>query len=243
MRTWWHAVVESKHELMNPTSADKIRLLGERLGLVSDSRVLDIASGHSGPAIVLAREFGCRVTCVERAPEFLAAARDRISEADLEDRIELVEADGATFELGRYDAALCLGATFVYGGLVPTLERLRSAAPLLAVGEPYWRSWPLPPEPESDADRRTDEEDWLPLAETIERAESAGVRVLSLIASSEDDWDRYESLHWQTLDRWLAANPDHPQAEEFRARGAADRDRYLRWERAVMGWAIFVCRS
>jgi SAM-dependent methyltransferase len=243
MRTWWHAVVESEHELMNPTSADKIRLLGERLGLGSDSRVLDIASGHSGPAIVLAREFGCWVTCVERAPEFLAAARDRISEADLEDRIELVEADGATFELGRYDAALCLGATFVYGGLVPTLERLRSAATLLAVGEPYWRSWPLPPEPESDADRRTDEEDWLPLAETIERAESAGVRVLSLIASSEDDWDRYESLHWQTLDRWLEANPGHPQADEFRARGAADRERYLRWERAVMGWAIFVCRS
>jgi len=244
MRTWWHAVVESEHDLMNPTSADKIRLLGGRLGLGPGSHVLDIASGHSGPAIVLGQEFGCRVTCVERAPEFLAAARERIRAAQLEDRIELVEADAATFEPGRYDAALCLGATFVYGGLVPTLKRLRAAAPLLGVGEPYWRSWPLPAEPELDGSSlRTDEHEWLPLPETVERAESAGVRVLSLIASSEDDWDRYESLHWQTLDRWLAANPDHPQAEEFRARGAADRDRYLRWERAVMGWAIFVCRS
>ncbi len=241
--TWWHAVVESEHELINPTSADKIRLLGERLGLGPGSHVLDIASGHSGPALVLAQEFGCRLTCVERAPEFLAAARERIRQADLEDRIELVEADAATFELGRYDAALCLGATFVYGGLVPTLERLRAAAPLLGVGEPYWRCRPLPPEPESDANTRTDEEDWQPLPETIERAESTGVRVVSLIASSADDWDRYESLHWQTLDRWLAANPAHPQAEEFRLRGAAARDRYLRWERAVMGWAIFVCRS
>jgi hypothetical protein len=241
MRTWWHAVVESEHDLMNPTSADKIRLLGGRLGLGPRSHVLDIASGHSGPAIVLAQEFGCRVTCVERAPEFLAAARERIREAGLEDRIELVEADAATFELSRYDAALCLGATFVYGGLVPTLERLRKAAPLLGVGEPYWRSWPLPPEP--DADRRTDEEDWLPLPETVEHAESTGVRVVSFIASSEDDWDRYESLHWLALDEWLAANPDHPQGEEFRARGAARRARYLAWERAVMGWAIFVCRS
>jgi SAM-dependent methyltransferase len=242
--TWWHAVVESEHELQNPTSKEKIRLLGERLGLGPSSHVLDIASGRGGPAIVLAREFGCRLTCVERAPEFLADARELIRQAELEDRIELVEADGATFELGRYDAALCLGATFVYGGLVPTLERLHAAAPLLGVGEPYWRVWPLPPEPELDGSSpRTDEDEWLPLAETIERAESAGVRVLSLIASSEDDWDRYESLHWQTLDRWLAANPDHPQAEEFRARGAFHRDRYLRWERAVMGWAIFVCRS
>jgi SAM-dependent methyltransferase len=242
--TWWHAVVEAEHTIQNPTSEEKIRLLGQRLGLGPASHVLDIASGRGGPALVLAREFGCRLTCVERAPEFIADARELIAQADLEDRIELVEADAATFELGRYDAALCLGATFAYGGLVPTLERLRAAAPLVAVGEPYWRSWPLPPEPELDSSLpRTAEEEWLPLPATVERAESTGVRVVSLIASSEDDWDRYESLHWQTLDRWLAANPNHPQAEEFRARGAADRVRYLRWERAVMGWAIFVCRT
>jgi SAM-dependent methyltransferase len=243
MTTWWHAVVESEHEIQNPTSPEKIRLLGERLELGPDSRVLDLASGRGGPALVLAREFGCRVTCVERAPEFLAAARESVREAELEDRIELVQADAATFGLDRYDAALCLGATFVFGGLVPTLEHLRAAAPLLGVGEPYWRTWPLPPEPESDGDKRTAEDEWLPLPETIDRAESAGVRVVSFVSSSEDDWDHYESLHWQTLDRWLAANPGHPQAEEFRARGAADRDRYLRWERAVMGWAILVCRT
>jgi SAM-dependent methyltransferase len=243
--TWWHAVVESEHEIQNPTSAEKVLLLGERLGLGPDSHVLDLASGRGGPALVLAREFGCRLTCVERAPEFLAAARKRIEEAELEGRIELVEADAATLEpRRRYDAALCLGATFVFDGLVPTLERLRAAAPLVAVGEPYWRTWPLPPQPDlPGSSPRTAEADWLPLPETVARAESAGVTVVSLIASSEDDWDRYESLHWQILDRWLAANPDHPQAEAFRIRGAADRERYLRWERGVMGWAIFVCRS
>jgi predicted O-methyltransferase YrrM len=242
--TWWHAVVEARHELQNPTSPDKIRLLGERLGLGPESRVLDVASGVGGPAVLLAEAFGCRLTCVERAPEFVAAARQRVAAAGLEDRIELVQADAATYEHGRYDAALCIGATFVYGGLVPTIERLSAAAPLVAVGEPYWRAWPLPPEAErEDGPRRTAEDEFLPLAATVERAESAGVRVVSLIASSEDDWDRYESLHWQTLDDWLAQNPDHPQAEEFRARGAAQRERYLRWERAFLGWAIFVCRT
>jgi SAM-dependent methyltransferase len=239
--TWWHAVVEAEHELQNPTSADKIRLLGERLGLGSGSHVVDLASGIGGPAVILAETFGCRLTCVERAPEFVASARERVTAAGLGDRIEIVEADASRYELGRYDAALCLGATFVFGGLVPTVERLRAAAPLLAVGEPYWRELPLPPA--ADGPPRTDEDEWLPLAKTVERVESAGVRVVSLIASSEDDWDRYESLHWQTLDAWLAANPEHPQAEEFRERGAAHRARYLAWERAAMGWAIFVCRS
>ena len=239
--TWWHAVVEAEHELQNPTSADKIRLLGERLGLRSGSHVVDLAAGSGGPAVILAETFGCRLTCVERAPEFVATARERVAAAGLEDRIEILEADASTYELGRYDAALCLGATFVFGGLVPTVERLRPAAPLLAVGEPYWREWPLPPA--ADGPSRTAEEEWLPLAQTVERVESTGVRVVSLISSSEDDWDRYESLHWQTLDTWLAANPGHPQAEEFRQRGAAQRARYLAWERAAMGWAIFVCRS
>jgi SAM-dependent methyltransferase len=238
--TWWYAVVEAEHEIQNPTSAEKIRLLGERLALGPESHVLDLASGRGGPALILAVTFGCRLTCVERSPEFLAAARERVAAAGLEERIELVESDAASFELGRYDAALCLGATFVYDGLVPTLERLSAAAPLVAVGEPYWRTWPLPLEAEPE---RLGSEDWLPLAATLERAESTGVRVVSLIASSQDDWDRYESLHWQTLDRWLMANPDHPQAEEFRARGAAQRGRYLRWERAAIGWAILVCRS
>jgi len=240
--TWWHAVVEARHELQNPTSPEKIRLLGERLGLGPESHVLDLASGNGGPALLLAETFGCRLTCVERAPEFVATASERTAAAGLEDRIEIIEADAATYELGRYDAALCIGATFVYGGLVPTLERLRATAPVLAVGEPFWRVWPLPPA-EEDHPQRTAEAEFLPLRETIERAESASVRVVSLIASSEDDWDRYESLHWQVLDEWLAANPDHPQAKEFRARGSAERDRYLGWERAVLGWAIFVCRT
>ena len=236
--TWWHAVVEAEHELQNPTSEDKILLLGERLGLGPSSHVVDIASGRCGPALILAREFGCRLTCVERSLEFLEAARERVVEAGLGGRIELVGNDAADFELGRYDAALCLGATFVYGGLVPTLERLMAAAPLVAVGEPYWREWPPPP-----GAPRIDRDEWLPLAETVERAESTGVRVISLIASSEDDWDRYESLHWQTLDRWLEAHPEHAQAAEFRARGAECRDLYLRSERGSLGWAIFVCRT
>ena len=242
--TWWYAVVEADHEIQNPTSEEKIRLLGRRLRLGPDSHVLDIASGRGGPALVLAREFGCRLTCVERAPEFLAAARERVTAAALEDRIELVEADAATFEPARrYDAALCLGATFAYGGLVATLERLSVAAPLVAVGEPYWRVWPPPPEADHGEQKVVAQETLLPLRETVERAESTGVRVVSLIASSEDDWDRYDSLHWQTLDLWLEANPEHPQAGEFRARGAEYRERYLSWQRDSLGWAIFVCRT
>ena len=64
-----------------------------------------------------------------------------------------------------------------------------------------------------------------------------------MIAASDDDWDRYESLHWLALDEWLAANPDDPVAEDFRARGAGYRERYLRWQRDLLGWAIIAGRK
>lgn len=232
--TWWYAVTEAKHEVQNPTSAEKIRLLGERLGLGPSSRVLDIASGKGGPARILAREFGCRVTCVERSPEFVAIARERPME-----QIEVVQADAKDFPIEPgYDAALCIGASFAYGGLIPTLDALAPAAPFVAVGEPYWREWPLPAGFEVE-----EGEDFLSLPETVVRIESTGVEVVNLIASSQDDWDRYSSLHWLVLAEWLAANPDAPEADEFRERGRHYKERYLRWIRDLMGWAIFVCRT
>lgn len=240
---WWYAVVESAHELQNPTSPDKIRRLGELLGLDGSSRVLDIGGGRGGPAVLLASELGCRVTLVELSSEFAAAARQRAEAAGVGDLIEVVESDAKAFAIERegYDAALCIGASFAFDGLVPTVRALAEAVPsrrLIAVGEPYWREWPLP---EGFAPP-VGEEDFLPLAETVERFESAGVEVVSLLASTEDDWDRYESQKWLALEEWLAANPDHPQADEFRERGRRERERHLRWKRALLGWAIFVAR-
>ena len=61
---WYFGVVERYHDLQNPTSPEKIRLLGERLRLGPASQVLDIASGKAGPAAILAETFGCRITCI-----------------------------------------------------------------------------------------------------------------------------------------------------------------------------------
>lgn len=239
---WWYAVVESRHELQNPTSPEKIRRLGEVLGIGGSSRVLDVAGGRGGPALLLARERGCRITLVELSPEFAAAARGRAREAGVGELIEVVESDAKDFtiEPGGYDVALCLGATFAFEGVVPTVRALAGAVPprgLIAVGEPYWLEWPLP-----EGFAPEEGEDFVPLAETVERLESAGVELVSLIPSSTADFDSYESLHWLTLEEWLAANPDDPDAEAFRERGRRHRDRHLRWRRDLLGWAIFVCR-
>jgi hypothetical protein len=60
-----------------------------------------------------------------------------------------------------------------------------------------------------------------------------------MIAASDDDWGRYESLHWRAIEEWLAEHPD----KEFRAEHDRFRHEYLGAHRALLGWAIFVGRK
>lgn len=235
----YFVVAESEHELQNPTSAEKLALLGERLELGQGSRVLDIASGRGGPAVLLPREVGCSMHGIEIAPEFHAAALERAARAGIADRVsfELGDAATATFEPESYDAALCLGASFVFGGLAGTVDALASAVRpggYVAVGEPFWARLPLP----DDYEDRHDP--WTTLEGTVVVFETAGLPVVSVIASSKDDWDRYETLHWQAVERWLEANPDDSDAAEIRTRFEHWKWNYLRYQRDYLGWAIFV---
>lgn len=237
---WYFAVAERDHELQNPTSWEKLRLLGERLRLDASTRVLDVGAGKCGPALLLAHEFGCPITAVERAPEFAAQARSRIRSAGLERLIDLVEQDGARLELepASYDVAMCLGASFIWDGLPGALAALAPAirtGGAVVVGEPYWRRWPLPD--------GVDDWDYVPLADTFARFEAAGLAPETLIDSSLDDWDRYETLHWRALEEWLADNPGDPDADEIRRRHESARADYLSWQRVLLGWAIFVGRK
>ena len=238
----YYVVAEAQHELQNPTSREKLVLLGERLGLGADSRVLDIASGRGGPALLLAETFGCSIRGVEISPDFHAVAVERAAAAGLSERLTFELGDGAAaaFEPEAYDAALCLGATFVWGSLADTVEALTPAVRPgghVVVGEPYWRRLPLP----EDYEERHDP--WTTLEGTVTIFETSGLPVVSVIASSDDDWDRYETLHWQAVEAWLADNPGDPDAREVRAWHERHKRIYLRHGRELVGWAIFVGRK
>ena len=87
------------------------RFLVSRVAVGPGHEVLDVATGTAAVAIELARRTGCSVVGVDQSPEMLATARTRVREANLDDRIRLVEgnAQRLRFEDCSFDAL-----TFTY---------------------------------------------------------------------------------------------------------------------------------
>jgi demethylmenaquinone methyltransferase / 2-methoxy-6-polyprenyl-1,4-benzoquinol methylase len=87
------------------------RFLVSRVDVGPEETVLDVATGTAAVAIELVRRTGCSVVGLDQSPEMLAAGRECVDAAGLEDRIQLVE--GSAERLPFPDAAFD-ALTFTY---------------------------------------------------------------------------------------------------------------------------------
>ncbi len=228
-------------EILNPSTPEKIIKLGKMLGMKEGSRVIDFGSGCAEPLALWATEFGIRGIGVDISADFCRRAREKLAARGLSDRIEIVHVAGAeyTFEPGTFDAATCIGATFVFGGYRPTVQAMRRAIGphgRLGVGEVYWSGDAVPPE---YAQRETAcHTEWQLLQMTREE----GFELEYVSRASPDDWDRYLSDNWHALLQWLEAHPGHPDRDQVFRHLRSDQDDYLRYQRKCMGWATWVLK-
>jgi demethylmenaquinone methyltransferase / 2-methoxy-6-polyprenyl-1,4-benzoquinol methylase len=87
------------------------RFLVSRVDVGPEHTVLDVATGTAAVAIELVRRTGCRVVGLDQSSDMLEAGRDRVEDARLDDRIELVEGRAERLPFG--DASFD-GLTFTY---------------------------------------------------------------------------------------------------------------------------------
>ena len=189
-------------EILNPSTPEKIIKLGKLLKLKKGNRVIDFGCGCAGPLTLWAEEFGITGIGIDISEDFCDRARQKLASKGLSDRIEIVCSNGAdyVFEEGVFDAATCIGSTFIFGGCQQTLQVLKRAVHQngrLGIGETHWLSNQVHP---VYAQKQTTTHTEPELAQ-INRDE--GFELEYIIRASHDDWDRYYSDNWSGLMRCL----------------------------------------
>lgn len=240
----FHEISEANHRILNPFTEDKLMLLGEVCRLRPGMRLLDLACGKAEMLCRWAQRYGIEGVGVDLSEVFLTAARTRADELDVASRLTLVHGDAAAYraEPAAYDVVSCLGATWIGGGLVGTIELMKPVVSdngVLLVGEPYWTD---PPPPEAYGALGASLDDFTSLPGMLDRFEAAGVELVEMVLADGDSWDRYVAGQWMTLHDWLRANPEHPKAPTIRAGLDDARRSYLRYNRRYLGWGVFVLR-
>jgi SAM-dependent methyltransferase len=159
----------------------------------------------------------------------------------LTDRVEFDVGDAGAWS-GRADVLIVNGATHVWGGepgqhtsnaLTEGRKLLRPGGRLL-LGEGFWQQEPT--EARLTA-MPIPLDQYLSLPDLVDLALDNGYRLLSVSQASLDEWDDFESRHALGWVRWLAANPESPDAAEVAATADTHRDAWLRGWREVMGFA------
>jgi len=238
-----YEVSEAGHRILNPLSDQKLALLGQICIDRTRMHHLDLACGRGEMLCQWARTYATHGLGIDVNPSFLTDARLRAEELGVEGLVEFHEGDAATFDCGpeTFDLVSCLGATWVGGGLMGTLDLMRrrlASGGLLLVGEPFWNQVPE----EGEDDLMGGPGDLSSLSGTVKRCEAAGCELVEMVIADTDDWDRYQASQWLAVDRWARKNPDHPEAPDLRETQALWRRAYLEYGRERWGWGVFVLR-
>jgi SAM-dependent methyltransferase len=235
-------ITESAHRIHNPITPEKLATLGAALRLESGARVLDLGSGSGEMLCTWARDHGVIGTGIDMSQLFTERARLRAEELGVADHVKFIHGDAAGYVSDeKADVAACVGATWIAGGVVGTIELLARSlrtGGIILIGEPYWRQVP----PTEDAARgclANSISDFLMLPGLLASFGHLGYDVVEMVLADQDGWDRYEAAKWLTMRRWLQANPDDELAKDVRAKLTSEPERYAAFTREYLGWGVF----
>lgn len=242
----YYDIIHQRHVVMNPVDETKLEHLYDLLELKRNARVIDIGCGKGEMLIRLVEKYAIKGLGIDKSPYCVREAEKRKRQRVPQAVLKFLEMDGVNYkpESGESsDLAMCIGATWIYGGYrntVRALSGMTSSSGFVMVGEPFWRTNP-PQEYLQSQGLSADSFDTH--HGNVTTGESEGLRPVYTLVSSDEDWDRSEGLHWYTAAEFALTNPRDPDLEELLARDLKERESYLRWGRDVLGWAIYLFRK
>lgn len=243
----FHEIAEANHRILNPFTDEQLMLLGEICQIDSGTRQLDLCCGKGELLCRWAEQWGLIGVGVDMSSVFLEAARQRARELEVLPKLTFVEGDAADYpeEHHQFDIVSCIGATWIGGGLVGTINLMRQALKdersLMLVGEPYWID--EPPQAAYDMITGGDRDVFTSLGGTLERFDSSGMELIEMVLADQFGWDRYVAKQWKTVNEWLVRNANDPDAPALRDWLNHGRAEYLNYGRRYLGWGVFVLRE
>ena len=240
----FYSVTHAYHVVCNPMSTAKLDELIGLLSLNPGATVLDIACGKGEMLTRLAERYDVSGVGVDISPYFVEDAKQKLQERVPVAQIEILNMDGADYSPDQlFDLAMCIGASWIYQGHRGTLRALRAMTKpggLVLVGEPFWLK--KPDEAYLAAENHT-RDMFGTHYENVLVGEDEGLFPLYTMVSNQDDWDRYETLQWYAVERYVRDNPNDPDVSEILVRAAHGRKNYLHWGRDTLGWALYLFRK
>ncbi|MER5354020.1 class I SAM-dependent methyltransferase [Kitasatospora sp. NPDC002551] len=237
-------LAHARHPIAAPLSDGSVAALLDRALAADEGRALDLGCGRAAWLLrALSARPRWRATGVDLDAAALTLARESAEALGVQRRIDLHHLDAREFTDRRpFELVLNIGATHVFGGLLPALAAAREhLAPggRVLVGEGFWEREPsaaalaaLGAAPGEYAD----------LATTVDRVAADGWTPVTGHVSSPREWDDYEFSWTGTLAEWALDHPEHPDAGAARAAADLHRAEWLHGYRGTLGFVTLLLR-
>ena len=111
----------SREEVIMPGGIELTRVAESYMGLTSEDQLLSIACGTGELELYFAEKYGCHVTGIDSEQGFIAKAKQKTVQRNLQDWATFKIGDGKAliFQSNSFDIVFCSGAlcAFFYDGL------------------------------------------------------------------------------------------------------------------------------
>ncbi len=227
-RSQWSREAHGDLEFMGPYDAAGLERLFDGIDLPAVPKVLDLGCGNGALLRWLAARSPIEGTGVDLDPA-----------GEAPPGVLLHAADAATFvpDPGGYDLVCSVAAVTP----LPRLAELVRPGGLVLLGEGYWKQPPEDRYLEALGATRDELADW---DGTVGMGDRLGLQLLRAVASSDEDWDRYEDTWAANGEAYGRAHAGERGLDEFLAWIRAGRRRYRELGgRETLGFVLMLFRA